>query len=95
MHKVNYHGIIRTVEGARKATRVGDGGPATAAKLHDPWGIEVDAGGNLFIAEHHGERIRRVDAHGKITTIAGTGEPGFTRDRGPATKLKLFDRATC
>jgi sugar lactone lactonase YvrE len=91
VHKVNRAGIIRTVAGSRKATRVGDGGPATAAKLHDPWGVAVDARGNLFIAEHHGERIRKVGRDGTITTIAGTGEPGFTSDRGTATELQLFD----
>jgi sugar lactone lactonase YvrE len=91
VHKVDADGIIRTVAGSRKATRVGDGGPATAAKLHDPWGIAVDARGNLFIAEHHGERIRKVDRRGIITTIAGTGEAGFTRDHGAATDLQLFD----
>jgi sugar lactone lactonase YvrE len=91
VHKVDRDGIIRIVAGSRKATRAGDGGPATAAKLHDPWGIAVDGRGNLFVAEHHGERIRKVDRHGKITTIAGTGEPGFTSDRGTATELQLFD----
>jgi DNA-binding beta-propeller fold protein YncE len=91
VHKVNRDGIIKTVAGSRTATRVGDGGPATSARLNDPWGIAVDARGNLFIAEHHGERIRKVDRDGTITTIAGTGEPGFTTDRGTATELELFD----
>jgi sugar lactone lactonase YvrE len=91
VHKVNLAGVIRTVAGSRRATGAGDGRPATSAKLNDPWGIAVDRAGNLFIAEHHGERIRRVDPHGNITTVAGTGETGFSGDRGTATKLKLFD----
>ncbi len=91
IHKVNREGVIRTVAGSRNSTRVGDGGPAAAARLVDPWGIAVDARGNLFIAEHHGQRIRKVDPSGTITTIAGTGEAGFSDDHGKATKLMLHD----
>ena len=77
--------------GSRTATRVGKRGPATSAKLIDPWGIAVDDRGNLFIAEHHGERIRKVDRGGTISTIAGTGESGFSGDQGAARKMKLND----
>jgi len=91
IHKVNQHGIISTVAGSRKATRTGKRGPATSAKLVDPWGVAVDGHGNVFIAEHHGERIRKVDRGGTITTIAGTGEAGFSDDHGQATKMKLHD----
>ena len=73
IHRVNRNGIIRTVAGSRKAPRIGKRGPARSAKLIDPWGIAVDDRGNLFIAEHHGERIRKVDPGGTITTIADTG----------------------
>ena len=45
--------------------------------------------GNLRIAEWHGQRIRKVDPHGTITTIAGTGDPGLSGDRGRATALTL------
>ena len=56
--------------------------------------MAVDQRGNLLIADHHGERIRKVDARGTITTIAGTGEvQGFNHERGPATKVKLADPA--
>jgi sugar lactone lactonase YvrE len=80
------------VAGSRKATRIGKRGPATSAKLIDPWGIAVDDRGNLFIAEHHGERIREIDPGGTITTIAGTGQTGFSGDHGPATRMKLHDQ---
>jgi len=61
IHRVDREGVIHTVAGSRKATRTRKRGPATSTKLIDPWGIAVDDGGNLFIAEHHGQRIRKVD----------------------------------
>jgi sugar lactone lactonase YvrE len=91
IHRVNRDGIIRTVAGSRKAARIGKRGPATSAKLIDPWGVAVDDGGNLFIAEHHGQRIRKVDPGGTISTIAGSGETGFSSDHGVARKMKLHD----
>jgi len=69
-----------------------DGGSATAAKLSAPWGIAVDAAGNLFIAEASGARVRRVDAVSKvITTVAGTGVVGNSGDGGPATSAQLTE----
>jgi sugar lactone lactonase YvrE len=71
---------------------LGDGGPATAAKI-TPFGITFDAAGNLYIAdysyaEHH--RIRKVDAATKtISTIAGVATQGFSGDGGLATKAEL------
>ncbi len=68
----------------------GDGIPATNAQLSGPYGITFDKSGNLYIAEQDGSRIRKVDAltH-QITTIAGTGIPGFSGDGGPATAAQL------
>lgn len=66
----------------------GDGGPAVEAQLHGPAGLTVDSDGNLFIATDH--RVRRVDATtGIITTVAGTGTPGFSGDGAPATSARL------
>jgi sugar lactone lactonase YvrE len=93
IYKVGDDERIRTVAGsvAARSTRLGDGGPATAAFLDGPSGIEVDRRGNLIIADHHGERIRQVDPMGTITTIAGTGVKGFSGERGRARELKLND----
>ena len=67
----------------------GDGGPATSAHLRQPFDVEVHDGG-LYIADTENHAVRRVDLEGgDITTIAGTGKPGFSGDGGPATKAKL------
>lgn len=63
----------------------GEGIPATSAAIQAAGGIEADAAGNLFISDRYGYRVRRVDiATGLIDTVAGTGEPGFAGDGGPA-----------
>ena len=81
-------GTISTVAGIGASDFGGDGGPATEASLNAPRGIALDASGNLFIADASNHRIRRVDAvTGVITTIAGTGEEGFSGDGGPAAGL--------
>ncbi len=43
----------------------------------------------MYIADAENNRIRKVDRDGKITTLAGTGEWGFNREKGPATKVML------
>src|SRR5215212_6603184 len=89
IRKVDRDGIIHTVAGTGKEGYSGDGGPATEAALNLPIGIALDREGNLFIACHHNSRVRKVDRNGKITTVAGTGEMGFNREKGPATKVML------
>jgi sugar lactone lactonase YvrE len=86
---VDRDGIIHTVVGTGKEGYSGDGGPATKAALALPIGIALDREGNLFIACHHNSRVRKVDRNGKITTVAGTGEMGFNREKAPATKVML------
>ena len=51
--------------------------------------MAIDPGGNLFITDNHGERIRKVSPAGIITTVAGTGQIGYTADGGPATAARL------
>jgi hypothetical protein len=68
----------------------GDGGPATQAALNGPSGVAVDGAGDLFIADRGNNRVREVvAATGVITTVAGTGSPGYGGDGGPATQAAL------
>jgi sugar lactone lactonase YvrE len=87
--KVSTGGTITTVAGNGTQGYSGDGGPATAAMLHGPWGVAVDGSGNVYIADQYNNRIRRVSASGTITTVAGTGATGFSGDGGPATSAAL------
>jgi sugar lactone lactonase YvrE len=91
IRKVDRDGIIHTVAGSGKKGYSGDGGPATKAALKDPWGVAVDREDNVYIADHHNRVVRKVDPKGTITTLAGTGEAGFNREEGPATKVMLHD----
>lgn len=82
-------GLIHTVAGNGQVGSSGDGGPATAASFQGPNGVAVDSEGNLYIADHWNNRVRRVSAAtGRITTIAG-GDIGFAGDGGPANAARL------
>lgn len=89
IRKVDTSGTMTTVAGNGNFGFAGDGGLATGASLADPTGIFVDAQNNLFIADTNNQRIRKVDAAGVITTIAGDGNAGFSGDGGPATSARL------
>jgi len=68
----------------------GDGGPATEAKLFEPYEVRFDGEGNLVFVEMKNHIIRRVDREtGRISTLAGTGEPGFSGDGGPAVEARF------
>jgi uncharacterized protein (TIGR03437 family) len=69
--------------------RIGDGGPATAAQIGAIQGVAVDRLGNVYLSDTDHHRVRKVDTHGIITTIAGTGLAGFSGDGGPATAAQL------
>jgi sugar lactone lactonase YvrE len=93
VRKVDGNGIITTVAGTGTPGFSGDGGPATAARLHSPEGLAWDAEGNLYISDNHNNRIRRVDTSGTITTYAGVGgkDYGYSGDGGPATQARIAD----
>ena len=89
IRRVNTSGIITTVAGIGESGFSGDGEPAVRAWLYYPLGIAFDKLGNLYIADRGNHRIRRVDTAGTITTVAGTGEGGFSGDGGPAVRARL------
>jgi len=80
------NGVIATVAGG--GASLGDNGPATSAQLALPYGIAVDSGGNLYVADWGNNRIRKV-SNGVITTVAGNGTRGFSGDNGLATAAQL------
>ena len=83
--------IISTVAGTgRQAGYAGDGGPATNALMNQPHELRFDHSGNYYISDMNSQAVRKVDAKtGVMTTIAGTGKPGFDGDGGPANKARL------
>ena len=89
IREVGTNGMITTVAGTGTQGYAGDGGPATNAELYTPFGVTVDASGNLFIADGSNERIRKVGTNGMITTVAGNGTPGDSGDGGPASQAEL------
>ena len=79
-----------TIAGNGQKAYSGDGGPAAAASLNMPHEIRFDRAGNFYIAERDNHVVRKVDAKtGVISTLAGTGRPGFSGDGGPATQAEL------
>ena len=79
--------IITTVAGGG-TNGVGDGGQATAASVN-PADVMLDGAGNLYIADFNGNRIRKVNSLGVISTVAGKGTAGFSGDGGQATAAKI------
>ena len=89
IRKVDINGTITTVAGNGQNGYSGDGGPATVAELRFPYSVAVDNDGNIYIADTSNHRIRKVDTNGIITTVAGTGYPGYSGDGSPATQAEL------
>ena len=90
IRRVTADGNISTYAGSDKKGYAGDGGPATAASLNQPYEMAWDAGGNLFFVELGNHLVRRVDAKsGVISTVAGTGKAGFSGDGGPARQAQF------
>jgi len=82
-------GRVRTVAGNGNKGVPKDGGDAVSEPLVDPRAIALDARGNLYICERSGHALRVVDLSGKIRTVAGTGERGYSGDGGSARAARL------
>ena len=87
IRKIDTAGIITTIAGTGTLGFSPDGSRADTAKLDNPSGIRIDKRGNLFFSD--GERIRKMDTAGIITTIAGNGIVGFTGDSGLAINVEI------
>ncbi|HYW48717.1 MAG TPA: hypothetical protein VE959_37985 [Bryobacteraceae bacterium] len=89
IRKVTTDGLINTIAGTGAAGYSGDTGPATSAILLAPASVTVDSSGNVYFADTGNTRIRKIDTSANISTVVGTGVPGFTGDGGPAINAKM------
>jgi len=91
VRRIELDGTITTIAGTGVGDEGGDGGPATAADLHNPLGLAIDAQGNLFVADTGNACVRRIAVDGTITTVVGIGDGihGYDGDGGPATSALL------
>lgn len=67
----------------------GDGGPATKAQVNNPFGVIRGPDGCIYFCEYDGQVVRKVDARGIITTVAGSGRKGPGGDGGPALQAEF------
>ncbi len=94
-------GVVTTVAGAGAEGYTGDGGPATDATFREPYSLAVDGvfdanGGSIYVVDRLNAAVRKVDgATGIITTVAGTGEAGYSGDGGPGQLAQLREPNDC
>ena len=89
IRQVDRNGIITTLAGTGSLGFGGDDGPALNAQFNYPSGMVRDDSGNLLVADHFNQRIRRITPQGRVTTVVGTGTPGGLGDNGPGTLAQL------
>ena len=89
IRRVTPDAVISTIAGSGMHNLYAPGIPATDSPMDWPGALAVDAGGNLYFAEVHGNRVGRIGADGRILTVAGIGFPGYNGDNIPATLAEL------
>ncbi len=89
IRKITSDGTVTSIAGQNSPGFSGDNGPASFAQLNRPTSVAVDSAGNVYIADTSNHRMRKIDARGTITTVAGTGANGFAGDNGPASSAQL------
>ncbi|MEK7279861.1 MAG: hypothetical protein AAB090_04345, partial [Nitrospirota bacterium] len=80
-----------TIAGNGKEGYSGDGGPAVDAGLSSPLALGLDPSGNIFIADSNNHLIRKVDADGIITTVAGCIESRYEKEQKSCSKFGPSD----
>jgi len=90
IRKVDLTGNISTYAGIMYPGYSGDGGAATAANIFEPSGVVADDSGNIFFSDFANQRIRMVSASGIISSLAGTGNPGYSGDGGVAPAAEIY-----
>ncbi len=89
IRKINTVGVISTIAGTNVAGYSVDGIPATSAMISSPYGIAIDAIGNIYFPEVGNFIVRKIDTNGIISTIAGNRSMGYSGDNGPATDAEF------
>lgn len=87
--RIDQDGYLTRFAGNGQRGRGGEGIQATESSLAFPCDVRLDSKGNVFIADLNNHRIRKISRDGLITTVAGTGVPGYSGDGGPAVKAQL------
>ena len=83
-------GMITLIAGTGEAGYAGDGGPADEALINQPYGLAIDGNGDMYFAQRFDPAVRMIDGRtGIITTVAGTGEFGYSGDGGPGYEAML------
>ena len=89
VRRIDTHGTITTLAGTGGRGVGGDGGPATGAMLDRATGLALDPAGNVYVADLDGRRVRKIDASGTISTVAGNEECCIRKDGVQATDISL------
>jgi NHL repeat len=97
VRRIDLHtGVITTVAGNGAPGYSGDGGAATRASLNQPYALQIDTAGDIYIVDRLNAAVRKVTAAtGIITTVAGTGTPGYSGDGGPGIRAQLREPNDC
>jgi uncharacterized protein (TIGR03437 family) len=90
VRKVSQNGTISTYAGTGALGFSGDGGAAQNAEIRTPYGLAIDASGNLYIADTGNFRLRVVSTGGNISTLMGDGTAGNSGDGGPAARAQTY-----
>ena len=90
VRKVDTKGTMSTIAGTCAPGYSGDGGPAAAAQLNQPYGVAVDAAGNVYVADYGNNRVRKIATDGTISTVAGNGQQKLAGDGVPAASSPIM-----
>ncbi|KEF03105.1 Teneurin-2 [Streptomyces rimosus] len=92
VRKVDTKGIITTVAGNGTGGYVSDGGPATATQLNGPHSVAVDRDGNVYIADYHNHRVRKVDSKGLSPPSPAPARPATSPTAAPLSRPSSITR---
>jgi len=87
---VDGNGVLHTIAGNGQQGNTADGGSALSASFNDINGVAVDSQSNVYLSEFNGNRVRKVNPQGILSTVTGTGATTFTGDAGPAATATVW-----